>query len=222
MESDGNPPEIEDILMRGMRELGVSPPSRGVQHFIQYLDELRKWGKKMNLVGTTDAREIIMQHLLDSLAPVPLLSPGVFLLDLGSGAGLPGIPIKLALPESRVVLLERKRKKTVFLRHAIHTLGLTGIEVICGSAESPEVKEILAGTFEAIVSRAAAKLRPLLEIGSSYLKPRGKFIIFKGTRADRELRESNPDAMGLRLLTRKPYSLSSLSRHRELLVFERN
>lgn len=221
MGAKDTPSEIEDILIRGMHELGVAPPSSGVEQFTRYVNELRKWGKKMNLIGTTDTREIVTQHLLDSLAPVPLLNPRDFLLDLGSGAGLPGIPIKLVLPEARVVLLERKKKKSVFLRHAIQTLGLTRIEVICGSAGAPEFREILAGTFDAVVSRATARLRELLELGSSYLKPLGRLIVFKGPKADRELAECRPENEGLHLIARKPYSIHTSPNRRELLVFQR-
>ena len=214
--------ELEDLLEMGARELEISLPAATVKKVFLYLSELREWGEKINLVGTDNPRKLLTEHFLDCLAPVSLLRPGDFTLDLGSGAGLPGIPVKLARPELRMVLLEQRQKRSVFLRQVIRTLGLTGIEVIQGQAETRGVREVLAGTFDAVLSRATGKLKEVLGIGPPFLKPGGKLLVFKGPRADEELARVDPLPFGVKLARRKPYRFSYWENPRTILVFEKN
>lgn len=214
--------KLREVLEGGAEELGISLPAATVEKVFQYLSELKQWGEKINLVGTDNLRELLTEHFLDCLAPVSLLRPRDFTLDLGSGAGLPGIPVKLALPEIRMVLLEQRQKKSVFLRQVVWTLGLTGIEVIQGQAETPGIREVLAGTFDAVLSRATGKLREVLAIGPPFLKRGGKLLVFKGPKAEEELSRLDPLPRGVNLAERKPYRFSFWENPRTILVFEKN
>ena len=121
--------------------------------FDVYVELLQKWNEKYNLTSITDPDNIKTDHFDDSLAPLPLLEDSKRLVDLGTGAGFPGIPLKMARPELEVVLIDAKRKKVSFCNEVIRTLGLQDIEAIQGRAEDPYLYRSL-GLFDAVISRA--------------------------------------------------------------------
>lgn len=155
-------------LLTGLERLGLSISADAAAHLLLYCQELQKWSRKINLIARdTPAAEIVEKHFLDSLTLLPLLNrydgAGASLLDVGSGAGFPGLVLAAALPELRVTLLEPRQKRTAFLRHVGRTLGLTNVQVW---EERLEPGESTAADFTFITSRAVAApadFLPMLE-----------------------------------------------------------
>ena len=116
------PGDVESILKSGAKHVGVYLDRQMIHLFLIYLKELQHWNKKFNLTSLQDDREIVIDHFIDSLSVVPHLPATGSILDVGSGAGFPGLPIKIAKPELAVTLLESKRKKINFLRQVFHLI----------------------------------------------------------------------------------------------------
>ncbi len=155
-------------LLTGLARLDLSIVDSVVGQLLLYCEELQKWNRKINLIAReTTAAEIVEKHFLDSLALLPLLDlhggPEVSLLDVGSGAGFPGLVLAAARPELRVTLLEPRQKRTAFLRHITRTLGLSNVQV---REERLEPGQVLPEQFTFITSRAVAApeiFLPLIE-----------------------------------------------------------
>lgn len=155
-------------FLLGLERLDISISSAAVDNLLLYCQELQKWNRKINLIARdTAAAEIVEKHFLDSLALLPLLRKhgrlGANLLDVGSGAGFPGLVLAAAVPELRVTLLEPRQKRTAFLRHIVRTLGLSNVQV---REERLEPSQPLPEQFTFITSRAVAApeiFLPLIE-----------------------------------------------------------
>ena len=170
-------------LVSGTRELGLELSTTQLGQFESYFHELETWNQKTNLTAITDYEGVQTKHFLDSLTIAPALPcptpPGLKMLDLGTGAGFPGLPLKILYPEIKLTLLEATGKKVTFLRHIISTLELAGVTVIAGRAEEtaqvPEYRE----RFDIVVSRAVAELPALLELALPFCSLGGRVIAQK-------------------------------------------
>jgi 16S rRNA (guanine527-N7)-methyltransferase len=178
-------------LSEGAAELGIRLGPEELDRFAAYERELLLWNRRINLVSESSAQEILPRHFLDSLTPRPFLNcPDGALIDIGSGAGFPGIPLKIVLPDLTLTLVEASRKKSSFLAHIIRALRLEGAEVLQERVERLISSEVRAGGFDALISRAAFKLPDLIRMASFFLKPGGQLIAMKGQRPDAELAEA--------------------------------
>mgnify|MGYP001213518219 CR=1 FL=1 len=134
-----------DILRKGAGEFGADLDDSKISLLLSYKDILLEWNEKMNLTAIEDDREFIIKHFVDSLSIIPYLKNAGNLIDVGTGAGFPGLPVKIAQPSLDVVLLDSLEKRTAFLKHVIETLSLTGISAIHSRAEdagrSPQHRE---------------------------------------------------------------------------------
>lgn len=182
--------DLEIILKEGAREVGVSLNQEMIQMFLVYLKELKEWNQKVNLTSLKKDASIINKHFIDSISLVPYLPSGSSLLDLGSGAGFPGIPVKIAKPSIKVTLLEATRKKVNFQRHLIRVLRLTHIYPLRGRAEHLQFEEGSPSGFDVVASRASFRLGQFLALGIPYLKKGGCLIAMKGKRAKEELKDN--------------------------------
>lgn len=182
--------ELKNILKNGAFELGITLSEVNLGLFITYLKELQAWNRKINLTSIESDREIVIRHFLDSLTPLPFVKDSKRLLDIGSGAGFPGIPLKIAAPQLEVTLLDSVEKKVHFMRHIIRTLGLKGIEATYGRAEDPKIIERYGSLFDCVISRAFAELGKLLELSLPFVAKGGSIIAIKGPAFDRELEEA--------------------------------
>ena len=126
---------LEDRIINDARQIGVFLDQKMVQEFLIYLKELKEWNQKINLTSLKTDEAIITTHFIDSLTLIPHLPSSASILDLGSGAGFPGIPLKIAAPAHNITLLEATRKKANFLRHIIRILGLSKTTVVECRAE---------------------------------------------------------------------------------------
>ena len=215
------------ILNKGLAAMAIELADPTVAALCRYLAELKKWNAKMNLVAKGDDRSLIETHFLDSLTLLPLLtelpSPGP-LLDIGSGAGFPGLAVKCALPELAVTLVEPRQKRVTFLRHVIRTLQLKDVEVATSRVEPGDTA--INGTrasFPLITSRAFADI-PAFLAASHGLSPSGGLVIcMKGPRYEEEItawREAAPQSP-YRLQKVRSMRLPFSGSERHLVVFER-
>jgi len=173
-------------LERGLEELKLALPAHVHDQLIAYVALLAKWNRSYNLTAIREPHAMVSQHLLDSLAVLPHLSMpenGARLADVGTGAGLPGIPLALARPQWSVVLIESNQKKAAFLRQATIELGLKNVEVHEGRVEAWRP----ASLFSVVISRAFAELAAFVAACRHLLAPGGMLAAMKGKRPDLEL-----------------------------------
>ncbi|MBW2646521.1 MAG: 16S rRNA (guanine(527)-N(7))-methyltransferase RsmG [Deltaproteobacteria bacterium] len=179
-----------DILTKGAKSFGIDLSDDTIASLLLYMEELKAWNKKINLTAITQEKEILTKHFLDSIAPAPYLLKGTSVLDLGSGAGLPGIPLKIIRPDLRVTLLDSSRKKIHFQKHIIRTLKLSEITTVEGRAEDAIKRHPdMLHSYDAVLSRAFSSLRTFIELGRPFLKKTGLLITFKGPAGVAELSE---------------------------------
>lgn len=173
--------ENRRLLVSGARLLEVSLDRRALGAFERFLGELVKWNQRINLTSLCEERSIIVRHFLDSLTPVRFLPRGSSVLDIGSGAGFPGVPLKIARPSLHVILLEATRKKTYFQKHLIRSLNLSGIRSVWGRSDQGEVKAALGSCFDVVISRAASPLEVFLREAIHFIHSEGMIIAMRGT-----------------------------------------
>ena len=178
------------ILKEGARELRVSLNHEMTQMFLVYLKELKEWNQKVSLTSLKKDAAIICKHFIDSLSLVPYLPFEASLLDLGSGAGFPGIPVKIAKPSISVTLLEATRKKVNFQRHIVRKLGLTPICFLQDRAERLKTENGSRHSFDIVTSRALSTLEKFFVLGEPFVKKGGYLVAMKGKRAEKELKNS--------------------------------
>lgn len=184
--------ELKNILKTGAAELGITIGDKEIACFLKYFAELKEWNKKINLTAITDEREIIIRHFLDSLTLAPFLTHQKTLLDIGSGAGFPGIPLKIVLPHLEVTLMDSINKKVVFMKHIIRTLKLEQIEAVHTRGEDAAVIKKFGERFDVVTSRAFAELGKFLEMAAPYTKKGGLLLAIKGPKGIEEARMLKP------------------------------
>ena len=187
--------------------------------FRGYYRELAVWNEKMNLVSVRTPEEILIKHFVDSLTPLPYITcPQGRLLDIGSGAGFPGIPLKIARPGLHVFLLEASRKKSSFLKTLIRQLSLSHTAVIHARVESAMTDNAYRHVFDVVISRAAFKLPELIKMGLFFLSPGGLLIAMKGPRGEEE--NQTPRDLGLRRIACHNISLPFNGGQRKIVIFQ--
>ncbi len=172
--------ENRGLLIEGARLLGAPLDANQVDAFERFLGELTRWNRTMNLTALREERAIIVQHFLDSLTLVRHLPRDVSLLDIGSGAGFPGLPLKIARPGLRVVLLEASREKTYFHKHIIRSLNLSDIRSVWGRSDQVEIRRAMGHRFDAVVFRALSPLEVALREARHFIHSGGTIIAMRG------------------------------------------
>lgn len=170
-------------LASGLGALGLDLGAEQQQQLLDYLALIAKWNKVYNLTAVRDPAAMVTQHLLDSLAVLPHLADVSRIIDIGSGAGLPGIPLAIARPECKMMLLDSIHKKSTFQRQACLELGLANVEVVCERVE--HFKPALG--FDVVISRAFADLSEFAKLGAHLLEKGGKLYAMKGIYPHEEL-----------------------------------
>ena len=181
MNAPAFPAALRDELHRGLAALALDADALAPP-LLAYLALLDRWNRTYNLTAIRDPGEMVTRHLLDSLAMHPFLESGS-LADLGTGPGLPGIPLAIARPQLQVTLVESNGKKARFLREAVRTLGLANARVAESRAEALDEP----GTYDAITARALDTLTGIIRVGGHLLKPGGRLLAMKGVRPEEEI-----------------------------------
>lgn len=211
----------------GAQQFNFSLTKAQLDAFECYRQELIAWNERVNLTGILDPEEIVVKHFLDSLS-VHLVLPDrpstLSLIDVGSGAGFPGLPLKIALPGLRLTLLEATGKKTLFLQHIVETLKLTGVTIVTARAEEagrrPEHRE----RYDVAVARAVAPLPVLAEYTLPLVKVGGRVILQKGQHPADEVKLA-ANALGIlggRINQILPVTVPGLAAERHLVVIQKN
>ncbi len=169
--------KLIDLLRQASQEVGVSLTASKLELFWLYLQELLEWNRTFSLTGIRNPDDIIIKNFTDSLTPFPYLDCSGRLLDIGSGAGFPSIPLKIACPELEVQLVEASRKKVSFIKHLIRTLGLEGVTVLHSRVEEMERPE---NPFHTIISRAFRRPAPLLQLVSPLMESSTTLVAMLG------------------------------------------
>jgi len=176
-----------DTLQARAREMGVELDERQIGLFAVYLRELKDGNERANLTAIVDDEEIVAKHFLDSLTILPFIPPGArTMIDIGTGAGFPGLPVKIARPELVMTLLDATAKKVLFLEHLISLLELQDISALQGRAEDLGREARYREQFDAAAARAVAPLPVLAEFALPLVKTGGVFIAEKGGEEDIE------------------------------------
>ena len=200
--------EKEKILIQEMEKIGIyykdeiplnTEPGSGVcnefldkekmEQFLQYYDLLLEWNQKINLTAITEFRQVVIRHFVDSLSICRLISPesGQKMIDVGTGAGFPGIPIKIMFPSLNITLLDSLGKRVTFLQAVIEKLNLKKIEAIHGRAEELARMDDYRGEYDYAVSRAVSNISTIAEYCVPFLKKNGCFIAYKSMELEKEL-----------------------------------
>ena len=215
-----------DIMEEGGQRLGLALDQAALARLDRYFSELRKWNRTFNLVAKAPEREILETHFLDSLTLLALIPDpsGETLLDVGSGAGFPGLALKLARPELEVALVEPRQKRVSFLRQVIRTLGVEGVRVYEERLEPGQ--DTLGGEarrFSLITSRAFTTIAPFLALAAPFSPPGGRVICMKGPKGAAEAAQwqaEQPESP-YRLIATRAFTLPFSGADRQLLVFEK-
>lgn len=203
-------------LRRAAAAMGVALSEAAVDKLLAYQALMIKWNRTYNLTAIRDPEEMLVQHLLDSLVVAPLLPHGpLTLADVGSGGGLPGIPLAIARPEIQVTLIETSSKKSAFQQQVKIELGLSNVSVYSGRVEDYKDKV----SFDAVISRAFAELKDFVTWSGDLAKPQGRLYAMKGIYPDAEVAAL---PAGWTVLNSQPLVVAGLDARRHLLTIGRN
>jgi 16S rRNA (guanine527-N7)-methyltransferase len=208
-------------LKRQLQTLDLEVGLSAFEPLLTLQDELLRWNRTYNLTAITDPVEAIEKHLVDSLTLLPSLEEKNSLLDIGSGAGFPSLPLKIARPGMAVVSVDAVGKKIRFQKHVVRKLGLTGFTPWHGRAEDLPGQDVAATGFDLVVARAFASIPKLLELARFCLKPGGTIVAMKGPEAESELMAATDwlDKNGFCCQERLQLRLPASGSIRELLFF---
>ena len=209
-----------EVLTEKAHKYGIKISPHQLDLFRAYVDELWEWNLQMNLIGLSSRSRIVIELLLDSIIPAPFMPTKEKMLDVGSGAGFPAIPLKILIPSLKMSLIEANSKKVSFLKHIIRQINLKEIEVIRGRIEPGRLED---RAFSLITARAIAGLGQTLSWCGPHLCQGGLMICFLGPHAERDLRENRKvmESQGLVLHKKISYILPTKKTDRNAVIFRR-
>ena len=212
-------------LKEGMKQLNISLNEGQCRQFVLYYDLLVEWNKVMNLTGITEWEEVIVKHFIDSLAIVKACNMKNIkhVTDIGTGAGFPGIPLKIVFPDIKIVLLDSLGKRIKFLDEVVSALKLTGICNVHGRAEDYAKQAEYRESFELCVSRAVAGLNILSEYCLPFVREEGFFIPYKSGKVDEEVKISQKavKVLGGEITSQIKFQLADTDMERSFVVIKK-
>jgi 16S rRNA (guanine527-N7)-methyltransferase len=224
--------EWSHLIIAGAKSFGLQLEPDQTEQFAVHATEVIQWNQRMNLTSITRPLDIAIKHFLDSLAPAHLIAPGAALLDIGSGGGFPGIPLKVINPSSSVTLIDASRKKVNFIQHMIRTLNLDNTHALHSRAEELADDPAHMHRYDVVISRALSALDAFVALALPLLAEKGIIIALKGVVSQRELDDlkrnvfekmDRPEAIQKRYsLAVKKYSLPVLNSKRSMITVKRS
>lgn len=217
--------EFETILLQASHEMDIALSDREIALFVTYCRTILFWNAKMSLVSVKSPLDLPVKHCVDSLTAAPLIGPEcATLLDIGTGAGFPGIPLKIMRNALRVTLVDSNRKKVSFLKQVARELDLAGITAVNERIETLTDHARHRGMYDVVISRAALGLAHYITLGAPFLSPGGTLIAMKGPGVDAELEDTAAPAReaGIVLARRHEVSLPIIGDRRIILLFKRS
>jgi 16S rRNA (guanine527-N7)-methyltransferase len=214
---------LSDAFVAGLLQLDIELSARQIEQLLLYRRELLDWNTRINLTAITDFEEVLTKHFLDSLSLLLVYDrPETRLLDIGSGAGFPGLPLKIVRPQWLVTLLEATNKKVSFLLHMIEVLQLEDVEAVHGRAEELAHKREYRTAFDMVAARAVSSLPTLLEYAAPYCRVGGSIVLPRKGDLTTELVQGKRAAaqVGASLKANVPVTLPGLADGRRLLAWE--
>lgn len=214
---------FKKLMRKNLKELNIELSDLQLEQFYQYMNILIEWNKVMNLTGITDPQEIITKHFIDSLTVLNKIDKNDKIIDVGTGAGFPGIPIKIALPETKIVLLDSLNKRIKFLREVIKLLKLNNIETIHGRAEDYGRDKKYREMYDISIARAVAPLNILSEYLMPFVKVGGKCLCMKGMNSEEEISLSKRaiEKLGGKLIYTEEFLIPNTDMKRKIVEIEK-
>ena len=214
---------------QGLSDLGLELSSAQAKQFELYYQELLEWNKRINLTAITDYEEVQIKHFLDSatvtlaLAKEDMNNADLSIIDIGTGAGFPGLPLKILLDQSRLVLLDSTAKKAAFLHHVSEKLELSNVEIVTGRAEEIAHLPLYRQQFDLVVSRAVASLSSVVELALPFCQIGGKFVAQKKGEIIQEINNAGKaiNVLGGKLNQVKEIELGELGDERYLVIIDK-
>lgn len=206
----------ENVLRYNAASFNIDLSDRQVQQFLMHAEELQRWTKRTNLTAIKDYEEMAIKHFIDSIVPSIYVEPMQCVLDIGSGGGFPGLPLKVIYPHIKLHLIDAVRKKVSFLKHMVRLMRLKDTVVIHG-----RVEELSSQYFDTIISRAYSNVSVVLKNALPLLSPGGQILIWKGPSPEEEIRAAQAVAAKQRRLltfTVRSYELPEMSAERTLVA----
>ncbi|MCE9677340.1 16S rRNA (guanine(527)-N(7))-methyltransferase RsmG [Paraclostridium bifermentans] len=214
-----------DILKKGIEDLGLKCSDETIDKFSKYREILVEWNQKMNLTGIEEEKEVYIKHFLDSVAAVKkgYIKDGMSIIDVGTGAGFPGLPLRICLENSKVTLLDSLNKRINFLSEVCTNINIDDIELIHGRAEDFGKDEKYREQYDIATARAVAGLPILMEFCVPLIKVGGYFVCLKGPNADTELEESRKamEVLGLEFVEKIDVELPEIELKHNIVVFKK-
>ncbi|MBI4772875.1 MAG: 16S rRNA (guanine(527)-N(7))-methyltransferase RsmG [Deltaproteobacteria bacterium] len=184
-----------ETLVHGLDAWGLHAPMGFLDQCLKYYALIEEWNRVFRLVGHRNPEDVAVNLFLDSLAPAPYIPEGAQLLDVGSGAGFPGLVLRLFRPDLQVTLVDATRKKVNFLKQVRLELGLSGLQALQCRLGKEACGQLRARTYDAAISKALGSMNLLVNLAGPYLKPGGSFIVMKGPGGLDEPTDSLPGAV---------------------------
>lgn len=230
---DFDPTQQLHALQEGCAALGIALSTRQLAQFQRYYEELVQWNAKFNLTAITDYTDVQVKHFLDCLAALPLIAEEVgealplttprHLLDVGTGAGFPGLPLRLAAPRLKLTLMDGTGKKVKFLQTVTQALGLPGVEVVQGRAEEMGRRSDHRGQYDLVTARAVAPLATLVEYILPFVRRGGLAVVYKGPSATQEFVDARKaiDLLGGETVRLAPVRVPLMEEQRFVLLIKK-
>ena len=182
--------EFSNEFVNQAKKMNIEINDNQIKKFYEYMNLLIEWNDKINLTAITEPKEVIVKHFIDSILAAKYIKDNSSIIDVGTGAGFPGIPLKIFNDSYKITLLDSLNKRTIFLQEVIDKLGLENMEVVHGRAEDYAQDKKYREMYDYAISRAVAPLNILLEYLVPYTRIDGSVIAMKGSNAEQELIEA--------------------------------